>query len=402
MTATHNAPRPTLGRLGVLVDMRYYRDSTGAVWTDDPMVRFLQAFGPHCEHITLIGRVAPWSAEAGAVYRADIEGVTVVPLPDYPRIERLATKPWRYWPAIDRALQEQLPQLDTLWLNFAHPVSLRALQLCAESPNLRPFAVLRGHYDRDAKFRAGDNRLKRAVAGLVASNLMDMFAKKAVERDVPCVGFGTGPRLEEYGLRHLPMMSSLLSADDVDGAIGDGASPTDLLVVGRLAREKGVDILLDAVARLPDVTLRVVGDGEERDALEAQASELGVQERVVFDGAVPFGPQLFDRFRAARLVVIPSRTEGAPKAAYEAMAFGKPVIAAAVGGLPEIVGNDETRGLLAAPGDACALAEQIDRALSEPGWIDARVQTVRGVGGGITMQGQVGRIVDFLTREFAH
>jgi hypothetical protein len=387
------------GVLGVLIDMRYWRDTDGRHFTDDPMVRFVRAFRGHYERIVLIGRVWPPGASdiaAGATYRADGEGVSVVALPPYERIHALALRPWALWPQIERTLRATLPELDALWLNFGHPVSLRALRMCGGLPRLSPFAVLRGNYDRDAAFRAEGGRLRRKVTGLIAFNMMDSFARNARRLSVPCVGFGTGPRLAAYGLRHVGMVSSLLDAADIDTAADPDLRKSDVLVVGRLAREKGVDLLLDAMVQAPGKTLRIVGGGEEESALKAQARTLGLTDRVFFDGAVQFGPQLFARYQATRLVVIPSRTEGAPKAAFEAMAFGKPVIASAVGGLPNIVGSDGERGVLVEVGDTSALADAIVTSLDTPGWLEERRAAVSTFGGQVSMQRQVAQIAAFV------
>lgn len=361
------------------------------------MVRFLRAFRPHFEHVVLIGRVFARKADTVAPYRADDDGVSVVALPPYERVHNLALRPWAFWPATERALLATLPTLDALWLNFGHPVSYRALQICAKTPKIRPFAVLRGHYDRDAAFRAPGGRLQRKLTGMLATNLLNRFARLAVQRDVPCVGFGTGPRLKAYGLRHIPMVSSLLDASDLQRTYDDDVARADLLVVGRLAREKGVDLLLKALVAVPGATLRVVGGGEEESALRTQARVLGIADRVWFDGPIPFGPKLFARYQATSLVVIPSRTEGAPKAAFEAMAFGKPVVASRVGGLPDIIGANDERGALVTVGDTEELAKTLQIALHERDWIQSRVDAARAFGREVSLQRQVAKIAEFVS-----
>ena len=101
--------------------------------------------------------------------------------------------------------------------------------------------------------------------------------------------------------------------------------------VGRLSREKGADVMLDAFTRVavPTARLALIGEGRERDALMAQASALGISERVTWHGLVPDAGRLYSAFDVFALT---SRTEGTPIALFEAMHAGVPVVATRVGG----------------------------------------------------------------------
>lgn len=133
--------------------------------------------------------------------------------------------------------------------------------------------------------------------------------------------------------------------------------------VGRLSREKGADVLLDALARISDsgVTVGVVGDGACRSELEAHASRLGVGQRVRWLGLVPDAGALVTAFD---LFVLSSRTEGTPIALLEAMAAGIPVVATAVGGVPDVVTAREA--ILVPAEDPEALARGIEQAFADP------------------------------------
>jgi glycosyltransferase involved in cell wall biosynthesis len=147
--------------------------------------------------------------------------------------------------------------------------------------------------------------------------------------------------------------------------------------VGRLVRQKGVDVLVAAMgllaARHPLLELAVVGDGEQRDALEAQALELGLSRRIVFRGPLRHG-DVYGFLRTIGALVVPSRREPFGLAALEAAQMGLPVIASDVDGLPEIVVNGRT-GLLVKVGDPAALARAIESMLENPrraaAWGDA-------------------------------
>lgn len=144
--------------------------------------------------------------------------------------------------------------------------------------------------------------------------------------------------------------------------------------VGRLTREKGADVVLCALARVaePTVSLSIVGDGRERTELEALARRLGVADRVVFHGRVRDAgrlPRAFDAF------VLSSRTEGTPIALFEAMAAGVPVVATAVGGVPDVV--SEREAWLVPPEDPVTLALAINAALADLGRRRTRADAAR-------------------------
>jgi glycosyltransferase involved in cell wall biosynthesis len=142
-----------------------------------------------------------------------------------------------------------------------------------------------------------------------------------------------------------------------------------LAAVGRLIPIKGLDTLLDAVARaaVPGLRLELAGDGPLRAELEQHAERVGLRETVAFLGRVaPAGPVL----ERAAVVVVPSLGEGFGMVALEAMERGRAVIVSAVGGLPEIVADGET-GLLVPPGDADALAAAIRELAADPARVAA-------------------------------
>jgi glycosyltransferase involved in cell wall biosynthesis len=149
------------------------------------------------------------------------------------------------------------------------------------------------------------------------------------------------------------------------GREGSAANqPARLLTVGALAEKKGHAYLLEALALLPErdrLTLEVVGDGEERAALEALTQRLGLDEMVRFRGELP-KEDVAQLMRGADLFVLPSLVENLPCVLIEAMASGLPAVASAVGGVPALL---DGTGVLCPPADAHALGQAISTALSE-------------------------------------
>jgi glycosyltransferase involved in cell wall biosynthesis len=136
---------------------------------------------------------------------------------------------------------------------------------------------------------------------------------------------------------------------EIPAESGEEADPPEVLFVGRLSPEKGIHELLQAADGL---NLVVVGDGPLRAAVPNGLGYLSREE-------------VLNRYRRAAVVVCPSRRDGFPVACAEAMAHGRPVVASAVGGLPDMVVDGET-GLLVPPRDPAALRAAIDRLLADP------------------------------------
>jgi glycosyltransferase involved in cell wall biosynthesis len=145
-------------------------------------------------------------------------------------------------------------------------------------------------------------------------------------------------------------------------------APGYLLFVGRLRVRKGVEVLLAALAdlrrRRPGARLRVVGDGEHRQALERCAAALAPGDAVVFLGRCS-AARVRGLLAGAAALVVPSIYEGMPLVVLEAMAAGVPVVASRVSGIPEVVVDGET-GWLVPPEDPERLAASLAEVLADP------------------------------------
>ncbi len=140
-----------------------------------------------------------------------------------------------------------------------------------------------------------------------------------------------------------------------------------LIAIGRFFEQKGFPLLIEAIAeaarRHPDLHVTLVGDGELRGEIEARIESLTLRRHVTLTGWLT-GAQVREELAAAQALILPSFAEGLPVVAMEAMASGRPVIATAIAGLPELVTADT--GWLVPAGDTAALASAIDTLAETP------------------------------------
>ncbi len=172
------------------------------------------------------------------------------------------------------------------------------------------------------------------------------------------------------GKPHAVVYNGLWADEFAPAVPDDGAA--DLLFLGDMRLLKGVDVLLEAIARLNavrPVTACLVGDGPDMAQFKAKASALGIAPRVSFPGRM--GAR--DAFRRGRVLVMPSRNESFPYVVLEACAAGVPLIASRVGGIPEIL---EPHNLVP-PGDIDALAAALTTALSDPAAVAREASATR-------------------------
>lgn len=184
-------------------------------------------------------------------------------------------------------------------------------------------------------------------------------------RDTDAIVCNT-PGIAEWTRRHgwrgrLEVISNFSSvAPSRPESRANWRTPADAFLVvaaGRLVRLKGFDVLLDAMRALPGAYLWIVGDGEERAALVAQAAASGLSERTRFIG---WRDQLAPFLCAADAVCVPSRHEPLGNAVLEGLAAARPVVATRTTG-PSWILRDGIDGILVDPGDAVSLAAALWR-----------------------------------------
>ena len=137
----------------------------------------------------------------------------------------------------------------------------------------------------------------------------------------------------------------------------------DLVFCARLVRNKGLEVVLRAIAGISNVSLLVIGDGPERLRMEALARSLKITDRVTFRGWVASQEDVIREMQTAKIFVMHSTSEGGPRIALEAMALGMPVIATRVGVLPEVM--EDGRNGMFTDGTVGGLAGKIQMALAD-------------------------------------
>lgn len=345
-------------KLCVAVEHRFLRTPDGAVWTSSnhsygDLRRYLDAF----DRVRILARVRDVDAVAPGAHRADGEGVEFAALPYYVGFGQFCRRAG----AVRRAALRAIGETDAVLLKAPSPLS------CLIEPALhgrrRPFAlqVIGDPWATYAKgstkhplrpvLRAVLTRLTAAQASHAAA--VSYVTREALEKRYPAADSAFRIAVSDVHLGPEAFAASPRSVREPDG-------PLRMIAVCALEQPyKGIDVLLRALAicggRGLDLRLSVVGDGRLRAGLEALAAELGIAGRVEFRGALPSGRKIFEALDGADLFVMPSRTEGLPRAMLEAMARALPCIGSAVGGIPELLEGED----LVEPGDAAALAARI-------------------------------------------
>jgi glycosyltransferase involved in cell wall biosynthesis len=239
----------------------------------------------------------------------------------------------------------------------------------------QPLDVVHTHASKSVTF--GSAVFSAASRVPVVYDVQDFFSRPAVIRrgyDPRYIATGSAiaSNLEAIGVASERILTiPSIPPDAARGEIGprDARRARRFLFVGEINhRVKGTDVLLRAVAAaelLPTgIQFRIIGDGPDRGLDEMFVRTNGLSNVVEFAGKVT-AADVIHELDAAGALVVPSRSEGMPRVIVEAFARGVPVIATAVGGIPDVVRHDET-GLLVPPGDHHALAAAMMRLATHP------------------------------------
>src|SRR5262245_25413528 len=333
-------------RLAVYTDYKYRRDATG-VYAEKAFTLFIARLSDELAGLVLLGRVDP---EPGPWHYRLPESISFVPLPWYPTL----AQPFRAAPGMLRSIRRfwrALDDVDVVWVLGPHLLSIAFLV----AANLRGKRVVLGTR-QDLPRYVASRHPHRGSLRLLARALEGGWRWLARRHSVVLVG----PDLERKyrdAQSALGVYVSLVEERAIESPgrerERDCSGELSVLAVGRLEREKNPLLLADVLALLrqhePRWRLVVCGEGPMQEKLEHRLEELGVREWADLRGYVPMDGELALFYRQCHFLLHVSWTEGVPQVLLEAFAARLPVVATAVGGVPEAVAG---RALLVRPGDA--------------------------------------------------
>jgi glycosyltransferase involved in cell wall biosynthesis len=305
--------------------------------------------------------------EESMAFVADRAGVEVVRLPGLSRElspVRDAVAAWR----VARIIRRVRP--DIVHTHTAKAGAIGRIAALLAGTGRRPVVVhtFHGHVLRGYFGRAG-TLLFRAIETLLARVTDRLIAVSPEVRD-ELVALRVAPRRKfsvvRLGIELEPRVRFAGDAGEVRRRHGIGVERFVVGWFGRMTAVKRTDDLLTALAALrqegTDALLLLVGDGDDRERLEQRAHDLGLARSCLFVG---YQEDVAPWYAVCDAVVLTSASEGTPVTIIEALAAGRPVVATDVGGVRDVVDDQET-GFLVAPGDTRALAERVGILAADP------------------------------------
>jgi glycosyltransferase involved in cell wall biosynthesis len=373
----------------VTVEHRFDRLPDGSVWTSGMnSCRLWARYRTVFETVKVVARVRDVLSVPPGWSRANGPGITFLAVPYYLGPWQYLAKAWQ----VHRALGQAMTDRDAIILRVGshiagclepalfragHPYGLEVVSdpfdvfaPGAVRHRLRPF--FRWWFTRQLR------RQCRRAAGVA------YVTRQALQARYPCATYSVGMSDVEISPEALVRTATAFATHYSSVELATEASVTRcrsvsrqgerfrLITIASLAQMyKAPDILIRAVGACVtaglDLSLTIVGDGQHRPELERLAFSLGLRERIRFLGQLPAGVAVRAQLDAADLFVLPSRSEGLPRAMIEAMARALPCLGSTVGGIPELLPPED----LVPASNVAALAAKIREVLASPNRLSA-------------------------------
>lgn len=380
-------------RLAVYTDYVYRREGD-SVYTERAFALFLARLAEEVEHLTIVGRLEP---DPGRWHYQLPDAVEFVGLPHYSSLSNpsavggaMTTSVRRFW-----AL---LGSVDGVWLLGPHPFALCFAGLAL----VRGRSVVLGVRQDLPEYMRSRRPGSRSAA--VAAAVLER-GYRLLGRALPVIV--VGPKLARdyrHSRRLLEIAVSLISEADIAASLPGqqrlAAAPLlTALSVGRLDAEKNPLLLAEILgalrARDPRWKLSVYGDGPMRDELARRLHELGLEEHATLHGYLPLDGGLLAAYRESDAFLHVSFTEGLPQVLFEAFAARLPVVATAVGGVPDAVSD---AALLIPPADAGAAVDALTSIAADERLRERLVERGLALVRGRTIDAECRRVAEFLAR----
>lgn len=348
----------------VSLEHRFERTPDGAVWTQTAFAydffwaHYLAAF----DNVRVVARIHDVPTISADYKRADGDRVTFAAVPYYVGPQQYLSK-FHQVRSVARSVVEPLDavilRVPSHIANCVEPMLRKKGHPYAVQVVGNPYDVFApgsvGHFMRPFFRWWFTGQLQKQCRNALAASYV---TKQNLQQHYPCPKHSV-----HFSDVKIPQATLVLTPRPTRGDV----HTFTFITVGSLAQlYKGVDVLIDAVAVCVaeglDLKLIVVGDGKHRAALETQTVTLRLGERVFFRGQLSAGDAVRAQLDQADLFVLPSRTEGLPRAMIEAMARALPCIGSTAGGIPELLPSED----MVPPGDVTALARKLREVVSDP------------------------------------
>jgi glycosyltransferase involved in cell wall biosynthesis len=344
-------------RVCVTTDQRFARTPDAALWAPaGPAYAFWSRYLSVFDDVCLIARVADVSGADPAWKRVDGQGVGYAPVPHYLGATGYALRRFQ----VQKALRSIVTDADAVVLRVS---SILAISLESSFISGRPLGleVIGDPYEVFAPgsiqhpLRPG---LRWWLTKKLKSQCERACAVAYVTENTLQKRYPAGPAAFQTSYSSIELPDDQFVQTTRSPNASSGAA--EVVTIGSLEQMyKGFDVLVDAVARCVSwgfpVQLTIIGEGRCRPQLEQRIHKYGLTQHVTLAGHLHDRRQICDLLDSADLFVLPSKTEGLPRAMIEAMARGLPCIGTDVGGIPELLSRDN----LVPRGDALALAHKM-------------------------------------------
>ena len=319
--------------LSILIfnDFLFHRKGN-SIYTDDSHIIFSDLVGNNFKEKTFLGRINQDKTEK-RLHKTSLSSSDFIEIPYYSNLKNFPFLSISKTFQLFKKIKHVITKNDILWLAWPHPISLLIVFLQIRK---KKKIVLNVRCDLAELVKIRYKGIFRFLASgfiRISNGFLTFFLKDSIV-------LATGSELKEiyaefspntYAIKDTIISNSIFLMPD-----RETFDSINLLFVGRLETEKGIEYLLEAIPLIQKkhpVTLNIIGEGINEAALIALSRKLKINDSVIFYGHIPFGEELFNHYINSDVFVLPSLSEGLPRVINEARGFGLPIVCTNVGGI---------------------------------------------------------------------